>query len=303
MEIIADTSEFYLEKETAVAIGKFDGVHLGHRRLLDEILALKKSGLRACVFTFDPAPSVFFGGDPHVLNTNEEKHMIFERMGVDILVEFPMNRVTAATPPESFVTEYLVNQMNMRFIAAGTDISFGDKGQGNAALLERLSEEYGYEVKLIDKVHTADGEEISSSLVRGCVERGEMERVEELLGAAYSVSGKIVHGNQIGRTIGFPTINIYPDENKLLPPFGVYTSRTVINGKEYYSVSNVGCKPTIGGETRPSVETFIYDFECDVYDCDAVVYLERFMRPERRFNGLEELTAQLQMDIEASRRN
>lgn len=302
MEIIADTSEFNLEKETAVAIGKFDGVHLGHRRLLDEILALKKRGLSACVFTFDPAPSVFFGGDPHVLNTNEEKHVIFERMGVDILVEFPMNSETAATSPERFVTEYLVNQMNTRFIAAGTDISFGDKGLGNAELLKKMSAEYNYEVKLIDKVHTADGEEISSSLVRSCVEKGEMERVEELLGAAYSVSGKIVHGNQIGRTIGFPTINIYPNENKLLPPYGVYTSKTVIKGKELYSVSNVGCKPTIGGETRPSVETYIYDFDGDVYDSEATVYLEKFCRPERKFSGLDELKAQLQKDIEESRR-
>ena len=228
--------------------------------------------------------------------------MIFERMGVDILVEFPMNSETAATPPDKFITEYLVNQMNMKFIAAGTDISFGDKGLGNAELLKQMSAEYGYEVKLIDKVHASDGEEISSSLVRRYVEKGDMERVEELLGAAYSVSGKIVHGNQIGRTIGFPTINIYPDENKLLPPYGVYTSRTVINGKDYFSVSNVGCKPTIGGETRPSVETYIYDFDNDVYDKDAVVYLEKFKRPERRFNGLDELTAQLQKDIEESRR-
>ncbi len=302
MDIISNSFEFFLNRETAVAIGKFDGVHQGHRRLLDEIIELKKRGLCACVFTFDPAPSVFFGGDPHVLNTNEEKHVIFERMGVDILVEFPMNSETAATPPDKFITEYLVNQMNMKFIAAGTDISFGDKGLGNAELLKQMSAEYGYEVKLIDKVHTSDGEEISSSLVRRYVEKGDMERVEELLGAAYSVSGKIVHGNQIGRTIGFPTINIYPDENKLLPPYGVYTSRTVINGKDYLSVSNVGCKPTIGGETRPSVETYIYDFDNDVYDKDAVVYLEKFKRPERRFNGLDELTAQLQKDIEESRR-
>ena len=302
MDIISNSFEFFLDRETAVAIGKFDGVHQGHRRLLDEIIELKKRGLCACVFTFDPAPSVFFGGDPHVLNTNEEKHVIFERMGVDILVEFPMNSETAATPPDKFITEYLVNQMNMKFIAAGTDISFGDKGLGNAELLKQMSAEYGYEVELIDKVHASDGEEISSSLVRRYVEKGDMERVEELLGAAYSVSGKIVHGNQIGRTIGFPTINIYPDENKLLPPYGVYTSRTVINGKDYFSVSNVGCKPTIGGETRPSVETYIYDFDNDVYDKDAVVYLEKFKRPERRFNGLDELTAQLQKDIEESRR-
>lgn len=302
MEIIADTSEFYLNKETAVAIGKFDGVHLGHRRLLDEILSWKKRGLSACVFTFNPAPSVYFGGDPHVLTTNEEKRIIFERMGVDILVEFPMNGNTAATLPELFVSEYLINQMNMRFIAAGTDISFGARGVGDAELLKKMAKEYNYEIKLIDKVHTSDGVEISSSLVRNYVEQGQMESVEKLIGAAYSISGNIVHGNSIGHTIGFPTINIYPDENKLLPPYGVYTSSTFVNGRTYNSVSNIGCKPTIGGEVRPSVETYIYDFDENIYGCDAIVYLEKFRRPEKKFSGLEELKTQLQKDIEISRR-
>lgn len=302
MDIIADTSEFYIEKDTAVAIGKFDGIHLGHRRLLDEILDLKKRGLSACVFTFNPAPSVFFGADPSVLTTNEEKRSLFERMGVDILVEFPMNAETAATKPEKFVTEYLINQMNMRFIAAGTDISFGDKGKGDAKLLKAMAEEYGYEVKLINKVKAADGTEISSSVVRKCVEQGDMERVTELLGMPYFISGRIVHGNHIGHTLGFPTINIYPDENKLLPPLGVYTSSALIDGRSYNCVSNIGFKPTVGGETRPSIETFIYGFEGDLYNHEAYVYLEKFRRPERKFSGLEELKQQLLTDIEESRR-
>ncbi len=298
MEIIADTSEFYIERESAVAIGKFDGVHLGHRRLLDEVLQAKKRGLAACVFTFDPAPSVLFGGDAHVLTTNEEKHRVFERMGVDFLVEFPMTLETAAIPPSTFIVDYLVGQLNTKFIVAGTDISFGRRGEGNAELLKAMAAEYDYDFKLIDKVKNADGEEISSSLVRECIAAGNMEKAEGLLGVPYSVTGTVVKGNHIGHTLGFPTINIYPDENKLLPPFGVYAGKTEVKEKVYRSISNVGCKPTVGGEVRPSVETYLYDFDGDLYGEEATVELSAFRRPETKFESLDALKAQLQRDIE-----
>lgn len=298
MEIIADTSEFYIERETAVAIGKFDGVHLGHIRLLDEVLQAKKRGLAACVFTFNPPPSVLFGGDAHVLTTNEEKHRIFERMGIDFLVEFPMTLETAAIPPSTFIVDYLVGQLNTKFIAAGTDISFGRRGEGNAELLKAMAAEYDYDFKLIDKVKNADGEEISSSLVRECIAIGNMEKAESLLGVPYSVTGTVVKGNHIGHTLGFPTINIYPDENKLLPPFGVYAGKTEVKEKVYRSISNVGCKPTVGGEVRPSVETYLYDFDGDLYGEEATVELSAFRRPETKFESLEALKAQLQSDIE-----
>lgn len=298
MEIIADTSEFYIERETAVAIGKFDGVHLGHRKLLDEVLQAKKRGLAACVFTFDPPPSVLFGGDAHVLTTNEEKHRIFERMGIDFLVEFPMTLETAAIPPSTFIVDYLVGQLNTKFIAAGTDISFGRRGEGNAELLKAMAAEYDYDFKLIDKVKNADGEEISSSLVRECIAIGNMEKAESLLGAPYSVTGTVVKGNHIGHTLGFPTINIYPDENKLLPPFGVYAGKTEVKEKVYRSISNVGCKPTVGGEVRPGVETYLYDFDGDLYGEEATVELSAFRRPETKFESLDALKAQLQRDIE-----
>ena len=132
MEIIAGTTDFYLEKDTAVAIGKFDGVHLGHRRLLEEILNKKKNGLAACVFTFDPTPAVLFGlSDGKELTTREEKRRLFEHLGIDILIEFPLTKETAATEPERFVTEILAKQMNTRFVAAGEDLSFGKNGAGN----------------------------------------------------------------------------------------------------------------------------------------------------------------------------
>ena len=163
MEIIAGTTDFYLEKDTAVAIGKFDGVHLGHRRLLEEILGRKKYGLAACVFTFDPTPAVLFGlSDGKELTTREEKRRLFERLGIDTLIEFPLTKETAATEPERFATEILAKQMNTRFVAAGEDLSFGKNGAGNAELLERMAPHLGFCVQTIEKIEV-NGIEVSST--------------------------------------------------------------------------------------------------------------------------------------------
>lgn len=299
MEIIAGTTDFYIEKETAVAIGKFDGVHIGHRRLLEEILAQKEKGLAACVFTFDPAPSVFFGRtDGRELTTREEKRTIFEHMGVDILIEFPLNEATAAMEPTVFAREVLANSMNARFIAAGKDLSFGAKGAGNAELLEELGAEIGFAVTTIDKV-CLENREVSSSYIRTCVEQGDMELVTKLMGAPYTFVGRVEHGNRIGRTLGFPTVNLLPPDNKLLPPAGVYYSRVIYKGASYRAISNVGCKPTVTGEGIPGVESYLYDFDRDIYGESIRVCLYGFRRPERQFGGLEELKAQLELDIAA----
>lgn len=301
VEIIADTTQIQLAQETAVAIGKFDGIHIGHRRLLEEILARKKSGLTACVFTFDPPPAVLFGcSDGKELTTKQEKRLLFGRMGVDILVEFPMNRETAAMPPEIFARDVLAGQLQVRFLAAGTDLSFGAKGAGNAGLLRRMGPELGFEVKTIDKV-CMEGEEVSSTLVRREVEEGDMERAQRLLGMPYMIAGEVVRGNQVGRTLGFPTVNILPGEEKLLPPNGVYFSQVRCGDRVYRAISNVGYKPTVTDRKVMGVESYLYDFEGDMYGKHVEVYLHKFRRPERRFDSLEALREQLQEDIAAGR--
>ena len=297
LEIIVNTTQFYLEKETAVAIGKFDGVHIGHRRLLEEILAQKEQGLKACVFTFDPAPAVLFGGsDGKELTTRDEKRALFERMGVDILVEFPLTPETAATPPMEFAREILAKQMNTRFIAAGTDLSFGAGGRGNAQLLRELGPELGFTVKTIEKV-CVDGVEVNSTYIRQLVSQGEMIKVEQYLGAPYTVAGRVVHGNQIGRTIGFPTVNLLPEPTKLLPPNGVYYAGVLYQGKRYRAISNVGYKPTVSQEKRMGVESYLYDFHQEIYEEPIEVYLYDFKRPEQKFESLEKLKEQLDRDI------
>lgn len=301
MEIIQKTTDFQLNHDTAVAMGKFDGVHIGHRRLLEEIVGQKENGLKACVFTFDPAPAVLFGqSDCRELSTKEEKRRLFADMGVDILIEFPLNEETAATPAESFVREYLCARMNTLYIAAGEDLSFGAKGAGDARLLQALSGELGFQVRIIEKV-CVDGCEVSSTRIRSCLEAGEMEKAGRLLDAPYTVLGTVVRGRQIGRTIGFPTVNLLPEQSKLLPPNGVYYSRVLWDGKAFAAISNVGCKPTVTADQIMGVESYLYDFDRDLYGEEISVELLSFRRPERHFESLEALQAQLNEDIAAGR--
>ncbi len=298
MQIIEQTTTFCLNSSSAVAIGKFDGVHLGHQALIQKIIEQKDRGMLATVFTFDMSAAAFFGGEAKELTTREEKRRIFAEMGVDVLIEFPLNTVTAATEPEEFVHRFLAGQMHASYICAGSDLSFGKKGAGNHETLARFAGEYGYQVELIDKVMVA-GEVVSSTRVREAVGQGHMEDAAQMLGAPYSVTGRVDHGKQLGRTIGMPTANLLPEPDKLLPPNGVYYSRAVIDGMEYRGISNVGCKPTVSDSMAMGVETYLYDFSGDIYGREMLVKLLAFRRPEMKFDGVETLKAQMMRDIAA----
>ena len=300
MQIIERTTEFKLPQRSAVAIGKFDGVHLGHRKLIHKIMEQKAEGLVATVFTFDTAAAAFFGGEDGELTTKAEKRRIFEKLGVDVLIEFPLNRETAATEPDEFVHRYLAAQMKAAYICAGADLSFGRKGAGNYALLEKYADIYDYRTELIDKVKV-DGEPISSTGVREAVRAGKMEDVTRMLGTPYSVSGIVEHGKRLGRTIGMPTANIVPEKDKLLPPYGVYYSRAVVDERIYRAISNVGRKPTVGTDISAGVETYLYDFDGNLYGRDMTVELLAFRRPETKFDSVEQLRAHMEEDIAAGR--
>ena len=311
MEIIQNTTEFLLESQTgadggkaagsAVAIGKFDGVHKGHIRLLSHILERKAEGLKAVVFTFSPSASVFFGrGGAEEITTRQEKRKLFEKLGIDILIEFPLNERTAATPPEEFVRKYLVEQMHTAYLAAGADVTFGYKGQGNKELLLKLADPCGYQVRIIDKLYYGD-REISSTYVREEVEKGDMPMAESLLGRYYSFEGRVEEGSRLGRKLGMPTLNLYPEKEKLLPPKGVYYSRVTLEGEVYAGITNIGRNPTVNDTEAVDVETYLYDFDRNVYGKEIVTELLQFKRPERRFAGVEELKAQMERDIAEGR--
>ena len=302
MKIIANTLEFQLNRETAVAIGKFDGLHVGHRKLLGQIIGQKERGLVPCVFTFDPSPAVLFGiSDGKELMTRQEKRRAFQELGVEVLVEFPLTEESAAMAPEEFIKEVLAKRLKTGYIAAGEDVSFGCRGAGDAALLRKLGEEYGYEVHTIEKLKMY-GQEVSSSYVRRRIEEGCMEEAAALLGMPYTVSGRVCHGARLGRTMGMPTVNLLPSAAKLLPPFGVYYSRVLYEGRSYAGISNIGCKPTVTDAGKIGVETYLYDFDREIYGEEIRVQLLAFRRPEQRFASLEALKAQMQADIAAGRK-
>lgn len=302
MEIIEGTTDFALYQKSAVAIGKFDGIHLGHQKLLSQLLAQRERGLLATVFTFDMQPAAFFGGEEKELTTKAEKRAAFEALGIDVLIEFPLNRETAATAPAAFVECYLVKRMQAAYICAGPDLSFGKGGAGDYHLLVHYADRFGYHTELIEKVRV-EGEEVSSTRIREAVRLGRMEEACRMLGKPYSVEGFVEHGKKLGRTLGMPTANLLPEEKKLLPPNGVYHTRVRIDGTDGFhsAVSNVGCKPTVSDENRMGIETYLFDFSGDLYGREITVELLHFRRPERKFVSVDALKTQIEMDIAAGR--
>lgn len=301
MQIVSDKTEFKLDGASAVAIGKFDGIHAGHYRLIDEILRQKKKGMQSVIFTFFPSATVYFGGEgAKELTTREEKREIFERMGIDVLIEFPLNPETAATDPVDFVKNILLGMMNMKFLAAGEDVSFGKDGKGNQALLEEMAEDNDFTVKIIEKIFD-HGKEISSTYVREEILKGNMERASELLSRNYSMEGIVENGMHLGRKMGFPTVNLYPSKEKLMPPYGVYFSDVFYDGSMYHGITNIGVKPTVQQTKRVNAETYLYDFDRDIYGKKIRLELLKFKRPEQKFQNLAGLQKQLRQDIEDGR--
>ena len=301
MQIIENDAAFQRDKPSAVAIGKFDGIHRGHQSLLQRVLEQKEKGLQAVVFTFDPSPAaLFLGEDIPELTTKREKRKLFGDMGIDVLIEFPLNFTTAATEPEEFVEKILAEQMKTAYIAAGEDLSFGKKGRGDAALLRRMAGKFGYRTEIIEKV-CLEGVEISSSYVREVIKIGDMEKAERLIGEAYSVCGVVAHGKKLGRRLGMPTVNLLPEKEKLLPPYGVYFSEVSVGERVYKGTTNIGCKPTVNDEMQAGVETYLYDFAQDIYGREITVRLFSFHRPEKKFDSVEALKKQMASDIAQGR--
>ncbi|MDO4268763.1 MAG: riboflavin biosynthesis protein RibF [Eubacteriales bacterium] len=300
MEVITGRRDFQIGEPTVVTIGKFDGRHKGHQKLLREMLRLKaEKGLKAAVFTFDKAPMAAMSCAPRtVITTNEERRSKMAGMGMDYLVEYPFDSQTAHMTPEDFVARILAGRMNARAVVAGTDCSFGYRGEGDAALLKRLAPRYGYEAVIVEKAQD-EHRDISSTYVREELDQGNIEKANALLGEPYAIHGRVVHGNHIGGTIlGFPTANILPPPEKHLPPFGVYVSRVLVDGREYCGVTNIGRKPTVSGDSPVGVETFIMGLDADLYGKSIEVQLLNFERPEQKFASLEELKHRIEKDKE-----
>lgn len=287
---------------TAVTLGKFDGLHRGHQILLKKIAGQKRNGLDSMVFTFDMPPSTLLTGKTRQqLNTNEERARRLAGAGMDYLVVYPFNETVCRMEPEEFVREILAGCCRMKYLAVGTDFRFGHCRKGDVSLLRKLAEKYGYVCEVMEK--EGDGKRsISSTYIREELAKGHMEKVNELLGYPFTVSGRVIHGAQLGRQWGMPTLNVQPDPYKLLPPNGVYCSWTFAEGAFRPGITNIGCKPTVSDARIRGAETYLYDFEGDLYGKEVDVLLMRYMRPERRFQSVSLLREQLARDMEAGRK-
>ena len=283
MEIIHGL-DFKLEN-SSISLGKFDGLHKGHRLLLDDIK--KQQGIPT-VFTFEMADSV------SKIYTQQEKNRILENLGMEREIIFPFTEETKKMTPEEFIREILVKRLDVRYICVGADFHFGKNRSGDIHTLEKYQEKYGYELHVFPKLKEED-EIISSTRIRSLMEEGNIRQMNALLGEPYFMMGNVVHGNALGRTIQMPTANIIPDANKKLLPFGVYASIVEVNQKSYYGVTNNGKKPTIGNY-NVGVETYIMDFNEDIYDQPIKVSFFEYLRTEERFPNLTALRRQLQAD-------
>lgn len=307
MIYISGTKDFKLTN-TAVALGKFDGLHRGHQVLINQINHYKSKGMLSVVFTFDYHPNSLFGDkEQNLIYTYEERRMIAERLGVDVLIEYPFTKETAAMEPADFVKNVLVDELGARFVVVGEDFRFGRKRMGDTVLLESMSPLLGYKADICRKIcdtipadtdgnSEAQTREIGATLIRKMLAAGDIETANKFLGRPFMIYGEVIHGRRIGRTIGMPTANIVTPSIKLLPPNGVYVSKTKVYNKVYPSVTNIGCNPTVADNGSRRVETYVYDFNDDLYGRDIEVMLYHYQRPEMKFDTIEALKNQMHQD-------
>lgn len=289
MEIITGL-DFRL-KNSSISLGKFDGIHRGHRFLLERVAGQEK--YIPTVFTFETSPSV------SKIYTQKEKDWILGRLGISREVVFPFNEVTKKMSPGEFIEKILVEKMDAKYICVGKDFRFGRNREGDIHTLEAYQEKYHYQVESFPKL-TCGGEVISSTRVRSLMEGGALPMVNELLGEPYFVWGEVLHGNALGRRLNMPTANILPDGEKKLLPYGVYATTVMVKGQYYHGVTNIGKKPTVG-EYAVGVETYLMNFHEDIYGEEIQVFFHEFIRPEKKFGSVEELRRQVEQDKETAR--
>lgn len=282
---------------SVVTLGKFDGLHRGHKKIFKRAQEIAESSdCDFCVFTFAISPQTVLGERPNnVLVTSEERKMLLEAAGTRLCVECSFDEKLRNMEAEEFIEEILIRRLRAKAIITGRDFRFGKGRRGNTALLKEYGIRCGFYAEAVEK--EKDGErEISSTYIREEIEAGHMEKAAELLGYDYFISGKVTKGRRLGRTIGFPTANIIPLPEKLMPPYGVYSSLTRVGDQIYKSITDIGTKPTVEGNAL-GVETYICDFGDDIYGRDIRVDLLHMMRKEQRFDSVETLKTQLECDV------
>lgn len=289
-------------ESTAVALGGFDAIHLGHRAIIQKVVGYAKDhGLQSLVYLFRNQPRTVLTGEPGVyVNTLEQRLGILEELGVDAAVVEWFTPEYQSITPEDFVKVYLRERLGAVYAAAGFNYRFGLRGRGDIETLKHLGVREGILVESMPCVEWG-GSPISSTRIRGLIQEGRMESAAACLGRQFAVKGRVVKGNQLGRTIGFPTANLDLPTEQIVPKYGVYVTQTLAEGRWYPSITNVGDKPTV---TRhyPCIETHLLDYEGDLYFRETEIRFFEYLRGISKFSGLDALKIQLEQDKRAARR-
>ncbi|KAA8675018.1 bifunctional riboflavin kinase/FAD synthetase [Clostridium sp. MT-14] len=297
MKVIEDNFKEHFKENTYIALGSFDGLHLGHMSLINKTIRLARNNrAKSMVFTFKNHPLMTINPDlaPKILMDNQSKIDVLRNMGLDIINMVNFNEELMKIGPEDFVI-HLLNNYRAKGFVVGFNYRFGYKNLGDVNLLKKLSRVYKFHLSVIDSVKYK-GQIVSSSIIRAIVtDEGDMKKVNKLLTRPFMIQGKVMHGKQLGRKLGFPTVNLDYDKKFVIPKGGVYYTMVGLDGKIFKGITNVGYNPTTY-DNKLSVETNILDFSGDIYDRNIKIYFIERIRDEVKFNSLAELADQLKKD-------
>ncbi len=288
-------------KNPVLTTGTFDGVHLGHRKIIDNLrqAALKVNG-ESVLFTFYPHPRMVLSpadDSLQLLNTQKEKILLLENAGIDHLIIYPFSKEFAELTAEQFVENILVQAIGVKKVVIGYDHQFGKNREGNLAHLQIMSEKFGFNVQ---EIHAKDIDQvnISSTKIRNALLEGDIATANEFLGYTYNLTGVVVEGKKLGRTINFPTANLSVSyRHKLVPAIGVYAVNVLVSGRLYQGMMNIGLRPTVENVAlKPVPEVHLFDFDGNLYETEITVFFKAKLRDEKKFSGIDQLKEQLEND-------
>jgi len=303
MEIYRAVADIEGKKPSAIALGFFDGVHVGHTALIEKCVSFaRKNGLSADIFTFRTHPKNILKGEMLIprLMPESEKLLIISQLGINRVFDFDYSDDFHKMPPDFFARTLLKDVFSAEEVFCGFNFHFGADAAGDPEVLKELGRSYGFNTQVLDPVYVSD-HIVSSSLIRRCVNSGDVEPAARLLGRDFFLTGVVKRGRGIGRVFNFPTANFTPDSDITLPPYGVYVTETLADGKLYPSVTNVGVSPTIKDFTSIRVETHLLDLDLPLYGKEIKVLFKKMLREERFFDTEDALIRQITADAEAAR--
>lgn len=302
MKIVQSISDFHSSEKTFVTIGTFDGVHIGHQKILSKLFSeAKKHGNKSVLLTFFPHPRMVLqkGVTIKLINTIKEKSDLLEKMGLDYLIIHPFSREFSRLSATEFVRDILINKLNTAQLFIGYDHHFGKNREGNIHQLKEYSSLYDFNVEEIP-AQDIDNVSVSSTKIRNALQEGSLKTANNYLGYNYMLNGTVVNGKSLGGKIGFPTANLEVNETyKLIPKTGVYIIKTVIDSVLFYGMMNIGFRPTVSGKDQ-TIEAHLFNFNKDLYGKNLRLELLYFLREEKKFDSIDDLIVQLKLDKENS---